>query len=174
MRYSTSGFDRKERSYWGHWFFLNIKLWFSVIRYLMTSLWRHKFIWNYMSMSNYVLVSFKVLWTLQLCILLWTNLRKKKKNNNRKNRTISRGVRAVALEHLIQILRRTVWIIQHQEWGQTVMCSLTEALQHNKVAKTVVCAALRQVSDLFVQCFILTFEGWIITYFICDCVFFSF
>ena len=58
----------------------NIKLWFSVIRYLITSPWRHNFTWNYMPMSNYVL-SFKVMWPLQLCFCLWTSLSEKKNKN---------------------------------------------------------------------------------------------
>ena len=51
----------------------------------MTSLWRHKFTWNYISWSNYVL-SFKVLRTLQLCFLLWTSLKKKKKTHRKKKK----------------------------------------------------------------------------------------
>ena len=39
---------------------------------MMTSPWRHNVIWNYMSRSNYVL-SFKVMWPLQVCFCLWTS-----------------------------------------------------------------------------------------------------
>ena len=65
----------------------------------MTSLWRHKLTWNYISWSNYVL-SFKVLWTLQLWFLLWTSLIRKKKKKKKKNEQYQGGVRATALEHL--------------------------------------------------------------------------
>ena len=69
-----------------------IKIWFSVIQYLITSPWRHNFTWNYMSRSNYVL-SFKVLWLLQLCLCLWTNQTETEEKKNPNN--IS--VRAIAL-----------------------------------------------------------------------------
>ena len=49
--------------------FLNIKLWFIVIRYLMTSSWRHKFCIIYLLCSKYM-PSFKFVWRLQVCVFL--------------------------------------------------------------------------------------------------------
>ena len=67
-------------------FCLNIKLWFSVIWYLITSPWRHNFRYNYMIRSKYLL-SFKVQWTLQLCIFLLVKFHREE---------FQRGVRARA------------------------------------------------------------------------------
>ena len=49
--------------------FLNIKLWFIVIRYLMTSSWRHKFCIIYLLCFKYM-PSFKFVWRLQVCVFL--------------------------------------------------------------------------------------------------------
>ena len=49
--------------------FLNIKLWFIVIRYLMTSSWRHKFCIISLLCSKYM-PSFKFVWSLQGCVFL--------------------------------------------------------------------------------------------------------
>ena len=46
--------------------FLIIKFWFIVIRYLMTSSWRHKFCIIYLLCSKYM-PSFKFVWRLQVC-----------------------------------------------------------------------------------------------------------
>ena len=80
-----------ENIFCGSW---NIKLLFSVIRYLMTSLWRHKFTWNYISWSNYVL-SFKGLWTLKLCIMLWISLREKKRRRRRRRKKNPNNIKEV-------------------------------------------------------------------------------
>ena len=55
------------------WFLLNIKLWFIVIRYLMTSSWRHKFCIIYLLCSKYM-PSFKFVSRFQVMCFFVGNL----------------------------------------------------------------------------------------------------
>ena len=48
---------------------LNIKLWIIVIRYMMTSSWRHILCSIYLLCSKYM-PSFKFRWSLQVCVFL--------------------------------------------------------------------------------------------------------
>ena len=68
---SVQWFKNFEFTSCGCWdmIFLNIKLWFIVIRYLMTSSWRHKFCIIYLLCSKYM-PSFKFVWRLQVCVFL--------------------------------------------------------------------------------------------------------
>ena len=63
---SVQWFKNFEFTSCGCW---DIKLWFIVIRYLMTSSWRYKFCIIYLLCSKYM-PSFKFVWRLQVCVFL--------------------------------------------------------------------------------------------------------
>ena len=75
----------------GSWdmIFFNIKLWFSVIRYLMTSSWRHNACFFYLLCSKYM-PSFKFVCSLQVCVFLSTIYRPKRKKKKKKKKKKTR------------------------------------------------------------------------------------
>ena len=68
------------------WFFLIIKLLFIVIRYLMTSSWRHNARLFYLLCAKYM-PSFKFVWSLQVCISCRQSIGRRRRRRRKKKKT---------------------------------------------------------------------------------------